>query len=226
MKNSIRRKFNLTAAQSSASAINAKRENLWRTRLSNFSRLSGKHSGKLPALSASGKIFLSVLLVLLITISGAAQAGGGYDLSHNVIASGGETNSTGGTYALGGTIGQPLAGTLSAGGNYSLRGGFWAFEQLAPTAAPVSLSGRVFSGKGLGIVRRVRVVLFDTATGIERATQTNQRGFYRFDELEIGRFYIVRAESRNYLFTPDSYFLELNEDREDVDFTRYNLGLQ
>lgn len=161
-------------------------------------------------------VFLWVAALLNFT---RAQTGGGYDLSHNVIASGGAQQSAGGGFEVSGTIGQPLAGTLSTGGNYSLRGGFWVFGQLAPTGANVTLSGRVFSGKGLGIVRRVRIVLFDTTTGIERTTQTNQRGAYQFEELEIGRFYIIRAESRNYWFTPESYFLELIEDRADVNFT-------
>ena len=94
-------------------------------------------------------------------------------------------------------------------------------SSLSPTAAPVSLSGRVFiTGKSLNIPsHRVQIFLLDTQTGIERATETNARGFYRFDELEIRRFYIVRAASRNFVFTPDNYFLELYEDRENVNFT-------
>ena len=75
-------------------------------------------------------------------------------------------------------------------------------------------------------MRRVRIVLFDTATGIERATQTNQRGFYQFDELEIGRLYILRAESQNYKFAPDNYLLELTEDRAEVNFTGERLFLR
>ena len=88
-----------------------------------------------------------------------------------------------------------------------------------PTAEPVSISGHIYSGKGSGIIRRVLIRPVDTPTGIERATQINQRGFYRFDELEIGRFYTIRAVSRNFIFTPDSYFLELLEERENVNFT-------
>lgn len=66
----------------------------------------------------------------------------------------------------------------------------------------------------------------DTSTGIERTTQTNPFGFYRFDELEIGRVYIVRAESNKYAFTPGHYFLELLEDRENLDFTGSRILLQ
>jgi hypothetical protein len=53
-----------------------------------------------------------------------AQAGSGYDLSWNTIDGGGAMFSTGGSYSLGGTIGQPDAGALSGGG-YTLVGGFW-----------------------------------------------------------------------------------------------------
>ena len=56
---------------------------------------------------------------------GYAQTGGGFDLSWSTIDAGGATSSTGGTFNLGGTVGQPDAGTHS-GGTYSLQGGFWA----------------------------------------------------------------------------------------------------
>lgn len=74
-------------------------------------------------------LILVALAVLLAAISlthatTSAQSGGGYDLTWNVIANGGATFSTGGTYSLGGTMGQSDAGTMS-GGSYSLLGGFW-----------------------------------------------------------------------------------------------------
>ena len=47
----------------------------------------------------------------------------GYDLSWWTVDGGGG-NASGGPYALGGTVGQPDAGTLT-GGDYSLRGGLW-----------------------------------------------------------------------------------------------------
>ncbi len=48
----------------------------------------------------------------------------GYDLSWYTIDGGGATFSAGGGYSLGGTIGQPDAGSMS-GGSYQLNGGFW-----------------------------------------------------------------------------------------------------
>ena len=148
-----------------------------------------------------------------------AQSGGTYNLLNSVIASGGGSGSAGGNYIISGTVGQAFAGTTSSGGNYSLRGGFWTPNQFSPTAARVTISGRVFSGKGAGIIRRVRVLLVDTFSGIERTTQTSIDGTYRFEEVEVGKFYIVRAESKNFVFTPDNYALQLVEELENLDFT-------
>ena len=52
------------------------------------------------------------------------QAGSGYELSWYTIDGGGAMFSAGGSYSLGGTIGQPDAGVLN-GGTYQLAGGFW-----------------------------------------------------------------------------------------------------
>jgi len=69
------------------------------------------------------KRVLPALLLALLLVSGVVLAAGSYDLSwHTVDGGGGE--SSGGTYTLHGTAGQPDAGTLS-GGTYSLSGGFW-----------------------------------------------------------------------------------------------------
>jgi len=74
-----------------------------------------------------------VIVVVLLAISlvlnrspftASAQSGGGYDLTWYTIDGGGATFSTGGSYSLGGTIGQADAGVLS-GGSYQLNGGFW-----------------------------------------------------------------------------------------------------
>ncbi len=64
-----------------------------------------------------------------------AQTGGGYDLSHNVIAGGGATFSTSGNLRLGGTAGQADAGRLT-GPPYSVSGGFWGTFLSASTATP------------------------------------------------------------------------------------------
>ncbi len=47
-----------------------------------------------------------------------------YSIDWYTIDGGGATFSIGGSYSLGGSIGQPDAGSLS-GGSYQLNGGFW-----------------------------------------------------------------------------------------------------
>ena len=68
---------------------------------------------------------VSILLVLLIVVGVAlAAVTAGYSLDWWTADGGGGT-STGGSYNLSGTIGQPDAGTTLTGGNYRLEGGFW-----------------------------------------------------------------------------------------------------
>jgi hypothetical protein len=67
----------------------------------------------------------AVLALLLVTSVALAQEGDGYDLSWSTVDGGGHTFSVGGDYELGGTIGQPDAGSMS-GGDYVLCGGFWS----------------------------------------------------------------------------------------------------
>jgi len=71
--------------------------------------------------------------VLLLSGMVLAQSGGSYDLSWSTVDGGGATLSTGGTYSLGGTAGQPDAGPVTGGG-YALQAGFWGGAAVgAPT---------------------------------------------------------------------------------------------
>ncbi len=71
--------------------------------------------------------FLSLLLlVIAVALLGvvSASALAGYTLDWWTVDGGGAMFSSNGSYSLGGTIGQPDAGT-STGGTYTLSGGFW-----------------------------------------------------------------------------------------------------
>ena len=73
-----------------------------------------------------GLAFLALILFVGVNaLPTQAQSGGTYELTWSTIDGGVGTFSTGGTYELGGTIGQPDAGALS-GGTYGLSGGLWA----------------------------------------------------------------------------------------------------
>ncbi len=68
------------------------------------------------------KYFKIIFLAALVSTA-TGQSGGQYELSWSTIDGGGG-RSTGGDYALVGTIGQPDA-AWSSGGDYELLGGFW-----------------------------------------------------------------------------------------------------
>ncbi|MBN2390921.1 MAG: hypothetical protein JXR84_09365 [Anaerolineae bacterium] len=87
------------------------------------------------------RMVIPITLIILLSVSSLAraQSGNGYDLTWHTIDSGGVTFSMGNGYQLGGTIGQPDAGSLS-GGNYTLSGGFWqSGESSEPSAHCVYL---------------------------------------------------------------------------------------
>jgi hypothetical protein len=69
-----------------------------------------------------GILLTVVLLAVLGVVSAFALESD--SLKWWTVDGGGATFSTGGSYSLGGTIGQPDAGT-SSGGTYTLDGGFW-----------------------------------------------------------------------------------------------------
>ena len=83
-------------------------------------------------------IILMPIVLVLLTGIGAANAQrttapsapqNGYSIDWYTIDGGGGS-STGGSYSLGGSIGQPDAGSLS-GGSYTLNGGFWGGAGIA-----------------------------------------------------------------------------------------------
>jgi hypothetical protein len=79
----------------------------------------GKRTRKLAA-ETPGVAFLLLAAALFLP----RPAWGVLDLTWYSIDGGGATACAGGTFTLGGTIGQPDAGLLTAG-SYTLGGGFW-----------------------------------------------------------------------------------------------------
>jgi hypothetical protein len=69
-------------------------------------------------------LFLVLAALAWAASVAVAQSGGPYDLTWSDVSGGGHTFSQGGSYTLGGTVGQPDAGLL-IGGDYTLGGGFW-----------------------------------------------------------------------------------------------------
>ncbi len=165
----------------------------------------------------------ALFAALLLPSFTAAQTGGTFDLSHSVIASGGGSNSTGSsggqTFTIDGTAGQNLAGTISTGpngtgGQFIVRGGFWAFEAAGPTAATVSIGGRISTAGGTAVFR-ARISLTDPS-GVTRTALANQFGYYRFDDVEAGQTYIVSVTAKRLQFVPRAVFV--TDELNDLDF--------
>ncbi len=78
-------------------------------------------------------LFLVLGCALGLTCNVLAQ---NYSIDWYTIDGGGGT-STGGVYSVSGTIGQPDAGALMSGGNYTLQGGFWAIQAVQTPGAPL-----------------------------------------------------------------------------------------
>ncbi|MGI8639174.1 MAG: carboxypeptidase regulatory-like domain-containing protein [Pyrinomonadaceae bacterium] len=78
----------------------------------------------------------------------------------------------------------------------------WAIANNAPpTAASVSVSGRVLSAANGRGVFGARVTLVD-ANGATRYAMTNPFGYYRFNEVAAGETYIFTATHKRYQFAP------------------------
>jgi hypothetical protein len=82
-------------------------------------------------------LVLCLTAVALPSLPAASQSDSGYELAWFTVDGGGATFSAGGGYELGGTTGQPDAGTLNGAG-YSLAGGFWGAS--IPSGEPPAYS--------------------------------------------------------------------------------------
>ena len=76
------------------------------------------------------------LLVCVLRLPAFAQS---YSIDWYKISGGGGA-STGATYQVSGTIGQPEAGGAMSGGQYSLTGGFWSLIAVVQTAGGPTLT--------------------------------------------------------------------------------------
>ena len=87
--------------------------------------LAKESPGLSPFTSRVSPAALARLLLLSAVLGlAAAQAGAQFALDWYTVDGGGCSLSAGGSFALGGTVGQPDAG-VAEGGGFTLRGGFW-----------------------------------------------------------------------------------------------------
>ena len=90
---------------------------------------------------------LAPLVCAFFTTAAAAQS---YSFNKFAIAGGGGTSS-GGVYAISGTIGQPDASGPLSGGPYSVVGGFWALPSAVQTPGAPLLSVESLGGNNVRV---------------------------------------------------------------------------
>jgi hypothetical protein len=165
-------------------------------------------------------IFTSAIFVVFFTVTATAQiaSGGSYTLNQAVVVSGGgASNDAGNNYKVEGTAGQTVAGTFTNVGSYSIRSGFWSPNPFAPTAAGVSVSGRVITANGAGI-RNVIVVLTGGNLFTPRTTRTATFGNFTFEDVTVGQIYTVTVEGKKYNFLQSSQVISLVDNVTDIVF--------
>ena len=86
---------------------------------------------------------------------------------------------------------------------------------LMPTAAQVSVSGRVITSGGSGL-RNASVILTD-ANGNSRTVVTGSFGYFRFDAVPAGETYVVSVVSKRYQFA--AQVVTINEELSELNFT-------
>jgi hypothetical protein len=91
----------------------------------------------------------------------------------------------------------------------------WEDYLLAPSAANVSVSGRVMTAEGQGL--RNAVVTLTLSGGAVHTARTGSFGYYRFDDIEVGQNVIVSVRSKLYQFQPR--VIPVTDDLTNVDFT-------
>jgi hypothetical protein len=95
---------------------------------------------------------------------------------------------------------------------------FVVAQNLAPTAASVSVSGRVVvDGRGLTNA----VVSLTDQSGTTRTVRTNTFGYYRFTEIAAGQTYIASVISKRYQFAPQPVMV--TDQITDLNFTAESL---
>lgn len=89
-----------------------------------------------------------------------------------------------------------------------------AKEVLLPSAATVTIGGRVLDASGNGI-SAARIVMTDT-NGNVRETRTSSFGFYNFAEVAVGETYVLTVSRKRYEFTSQIVFVA--EENNEINF--------
>jgi hypothetical protein len=138
-------------------------------------------------------------VLLAVTLPAAAQSGGGFDITEAVVAGAGGPSSNG-EVGVDATAGQAIATGAIGGGIFGLTTGFWNFAPLVPTAAQVSVAGRVVDLNGNGVFN---AVLYMHLNGGEmRLARSSSFGYFQFENIEAGQTVMISVQARRFTYMP------------------------
>jgi hypothetical protein len=167
-----------------------------------------------------GAIFLTATVLNIQTIEAQVSTGGAFTLEQTVIAAGGANSTSGAEFTITGTIGQPFTGNGGQAAPFAHYSGFWTPPTLAPTAALVSIGGRITDLDERGI-RNVGVSLTG-ADGVTRFTRSGTFGLYNFEGVAVGEIYILTVSSNRYTFKNPTQVVNVTDSLSNLDFTAVN----
>jgi hypothetical protein len=165
-------------------------------------------SGRVVNASGAGISGVSVRLDGAALIDATTDADGNYTFT-GLPADGSYTVSPfngGMSFSPSGTMINPLLADI---GNVD-------FTQLVPTAASVSIGGRVITKDGRGI-RNAQVSL-TLADGTTRTAQTGTFGYYHFDGVEVGQTVVVSVVAKRFQFAQSSQVVSISDAVDNLDF--------
>jgi hypothetical protein len=162
----------------------------------------------LPNSPISGRVIVSGACAQAIT---SATGGVLYNLQFTVLGAANQTSALTFVNASNNTnTFQFNNGTPSAVTNIG------QFTVFAPTAASVTVSGRVTNDQGRGI-RNVTIILTDS-NGNQRTAQPTSFGYYNFSNIEAGETVTITAKARRFKFLQSTIVRTTNQSVTDADF--------
>jgi len=172
------------------------------------------------------KLLVACFCAAIFAGSANAQiaVGGNYTLTQTSIAGGGASGSgasASGNYSVEGTIGQNAAGTKQQNSPNTFQPGFWTTQTFAPTAAGVTVGGRVLTANGVGI-GKTRVTL-TSGSGEIRTAISSAFGYFRFDDITTGETYIFTVYAKRYAFSQPVQVRSIFDNTDDIFFTADNI---
>ena len=163
----------------------------------NTSRTTNSPTGKLGIVIDSGTSFATGTRQL-VTVTFAVAANAPYGTTPITVSSDPTPRSTSDSQA------NLVTTTYTDGGvNISV-----------PTAANISVSGRVLTASGSGVINAL--VKITDGNGAIRTARTNSFGYYNFANVAGGGNYVIGVSSKGYTFP--QRVLDIQEDVSDADF--------